>query len=35
VILKIIDKASKFDAEELRALHEKSKKVVPDFSLTY
>jgi len=35
VLLKIIDKAAKFDAEKLSELHEKSKKILPDFSLTY
>jgi len=35
VILKIIDKATNFDTEKLGELHEKSKKIVPDFSLTY
>jgi len=32
---KIIDKATNFDAEKLAELHEKSKEIVPDFSLTY
>jgi len=35
VLLKIIDKAINFDAEKLAELHEKSKKMVPDFSITY
>jgi len=35
VLLKIIDKATNFDAEKLAELHEKSKEIVPDFSLTY
>jgi len=33
-VLNIIDKATNFDAEKLAELHEKSKEVVPDFSLT-
>jgi len=33
-LLKIIDKATNFNAEKLSELHEKSKEVVPDFSLT-
>jgi len=32
---KIIDKATNFDAEKLAELHEKSKNILPDFSLTY
>jgi len=35
VLLKIIDKATNFDAEKLAELHEKSKIILPDFSLTY
>lgn len=32
---KIIDKASNFNTEKLAEIHEKSNKVLPDFSLTY
>jgi len=32
---KIVDKATNFIAEKLAELHEKSKKILPDFSLTY
>jgi len=35
VFLKIIDKVINFDAKKLTELHEKSKKIVPDFSITY
>jgi len=35
VLFKIIDKAANFDAEKLAELHEKSKEILPDFSLTY
>ncbi|XP_036138786.1 uncharacterized protein LOC105840971 [Monomorium pharaonis] len=34
IILKILDKAVNFNIEKLAEIHEKSKKLVPDFSLT-
>jgi len=32
---KMVDKATNFDAKKLADLHEKSKNILPDFSLTY
>jgi len=33
IVCKIIDKAANYNVEKLTEIHEKSKKLVPDFSL--